>query len=151
LTEDRESLLASYRTARADLLAAIEGIPDELMVERSLDGWSVKDHLLHLALWDELRSAEVQRISAGFESAWRMSDEQDDAYNTIGHDLRQNLSIEQARWELATSHQRLVDAIAAAGARGLNASLYGEAGLVRSGHDVEHAGWIRQWRASKRI
>jgi uncharacterized damage-inducible protein DinB len=151
MAEDKETLLAHYRRARGEMVAAIEGIPDELMVERSLDGWSVKDHLLHLSLWDELRASEVQRIAAGYESAWRMSDDQDETYNAMGHELRQELSLEQARWEFATSHQRLLDAIAAATPRGLDASLYGEAGLVRAGHDEEHAAWIRRWRREKGI
>jgi uncharacterized damage-inducible protein DinB len=151
MTEDKDALLAHYRRVRADLVAAIEGIPDESMVERSLDGWSVMDHLLHLSLWDDLRASEVQRISAGFESAWRMSDEQDEAYNAMGHELRRDLSLGQARWEFAGSHQRLLDAIAAATPRGLDASLYGEAGLVRGGHDEEHAGWIKRWRGEKGI
>jgi uncharacterized damage-inducible protein DinB len=151
MAEDKEALLAHYRRARTELLAAIEGIPDSLMVEPSLDGWSVKDHLLHLTLWDGLRADEVQRISAGFASAWRMSDEQDEVYNAMGHELRRELSLEQARWELATSHQRLLDAIAASTPRGLDAALYGEAGLVRAGHDEEHAGWIKRWRKEKGI
>ena len=37
------------------------------------DGWSVKDHLAHLALWDDIRAGEVERISAGHDSAWRMT------------------------------------------------------------------------------
>lgn len=151
MAEDKDVLLAHYRRARAELVSAIEGVPDELMVERSLDGWSVKDHLVHLSLWDDLRTSEVRRISAGFESTWRMSDEQDDTYNAMVHELRRDLSLEQARWELATSHQRLLDAIAAATPRGLDASLYGEAGLVRAGHDEEHAGWIKRWRDAKGI
>jgi uncharacterized damage-inducible protein DinB len=151
MAEDKEALLAHYRRARAELVAAIEGIPDELMVECSLDGWSVKDHLLHLTLWDDLRASEVERISAGFESAWRMSDEQDEAYNAMGYELRRDCSLEQARWEFATSHQRLLDAIAAATPRGLDASLYGGAGLVRGGHDEEHAGWIKRWRGEKGV
>lgn len=151
MAEDKEALLGQYRRARAGLVAAIEGIPDELMVERSLDGWSVKDHLLHLSLWDDLRAAEVRRISAGFESAWRMTDEQDKAYDAMGHELRLDLPLEQAQWEFATSHQQLLAAITAATPRGLDASLYGEAGLVRAVHDEEHAGWIRRWRADKGI
>jgi len=151
MAEDKEALLAHYRQARLELVAAIDGIPDGLMVERSLDGWSVKDHLLHLSLWDDVRASEVQRISAGFESAWRMSDEGDEAYNAMGHELRRDLSLEQARWEFATSRQRLLDAILAATPRGLDASLYGEAGLVRGVHDDEHAGWIKRWRREKGI
>jgi len=145
MTEDRDELLRDYRQTREDLLAAIEGLSDELMTEPSLDGWSVKDHLAHLALWDDVRAAEVARISAGHESAWRTG-EQDDAYNALGHELRRGLSLDQVRWELATSRQRLLDAISSASARGLDGSLYGDAGL-RSGHEAEHTAWIKRWRS----
>jgi hypothetical protein len=151
MAEDKEALIADYRRARADLVAAIQGLTDDLMTERSLDGWSVKDHLVHLSLWDDVRSSEVQRISAGFDSAWRMSDEQDEAYNDMGHLLRQDLSLAQARWEFSVSHQRLIDAISTATPRGLDASLYGAAGLTRGAHDEEHAGWINRWRSQRGI
>ena len=97
-----------------------------------------------------MRASEVKRVSAGFASAWRMSGEQDEAYNVMGHDLRLDQSLEQARWEFETSRQRLLDAITAATPRGLDASLYGEAGLA-SGHEEEHTGWIRRWRGEKGI
>jgi hypothetical protein len=51
---------------------------------------------------------------------------------------------------LATTRQRLLEAIAAATPRGLDGSLYGEAGL-HSGHEVVHASWIRRWRGEKGI
>jgi hypothetical protein len=150
MAEDRGVLLDHYRQTRAELLAAIAGLNDGLMTERSIDGWSVKDHLAHLALWDDIRASEVLRISAGHESAWRMAPDQDATYNAIGHALRQELSLEQVQWELATSRQRLLDAIAGATLRGLDAALYGEAGL-RSGHEAEHIGWIKRWRSEKGI
>src|SRR5438309_10391498 len=118
MAEDRGTLLQHYREMRAELLAAIDGLSDELMTEPSLDGWSVKDHLAHLALWDDIRAGEVARISAGHDSAWRLSGEQDAAYNELGHVLRRALSLDQVRWELATSRQRLVDAISSANPRG---------------------------------
>ena len=150
MAEDRDALLRHYRQMRTDLLAAIAGVRDELLVEPSLDGWSVKDHLAHLALWDDLRAGEVARISAGHDSAWRMADEQEEAFNAVGYALRRDLSLDQARWELATSQQRLLDAIASATPRGLDGSLYGEAGL-RSTHESAHTGWIRRWRAERGI
>jgi hypothetical protein len=150
MTEDRDALLQDYRQTRDELLTAIGGLSEALMTEPSLDGWSVKDHLAHLALWDDIRASEVVRISAGHESAWRMTGDQDDAYNALGHALRVPLSLDQVRWELATSRQRLLDAIAAATARGLDASLYGEAGL-RSGHEAEHTGWIKRWRTERGV
>jgi len=150
MAEDKEALLQHYRQTRADLLAAIDGLSDDLMSEPSIDGWSVKDHLAHLATWDDIRAGEVARISAGHDSAYHMTGEENDAYNAIAYSLRRNISLAQARWELATTRQRLLDAIAAATPRGLDASLYGEAGL-NSGHEAEHTGWIKRWRTEKGV
>jgi uncharacterized damage-inducible protein DinB len=148
VAEDRDALLQHYRQMRAELLAAIDGLSDEALTEPSLDGWSVKDHLAHIALWDEIRASEVLRISAGHESAWRTTEGQAEGYNDLGHALRQALSVEQVRWELQSTWQRLLDAIAAANPRGLDGAHYGEAGL-RSSHEAEHTGWIKRWRGER--
>jgi uncharacterized damage-inducible protein DinB len=148
VAEDREALLQHYRESRQRLLAAIDGLSDEQLSERTLDGWSIKDHLAHLALWDDVRAGEVARISAGHASAYRMDGQQDEAYNALGYDLRADLSVDQVKWELTTTRQRLLDAIATASERGLDGSLYGEAGLV-SGHEVQHTGWIERWRRQR--
>ena len=146
--EDRDALLRHYRESHEALLAAIHGLTDAQMTDPSIDGWSVKDHLAHLALWDDLRASEVTRISAGHGSAWRMTGEQGDAYNAIGYTTRRDLPLDQVRWELQTSRARLLDAIAAATPRGLDPSRYADAGL-RSGHEAEHAGWITRWRGER--
>ena len=132
------------------MAAAIGGLTDDQLSVPSLDGWPAKDHLQHLALWDEARVGEVARISAGHDSAFAMSEEQDLVYNDLGYELRRELSAAQARWEWAESLRRLLDAIAAATERGLDESLYGEAGLL-SVHQSEHAGWIRAWREREGI
>jgi len=146
--EDRDALLQHYRRMHDELVAQLDGLTDDQMSDPSLDGWSVKDHLGHLAAWDEIRAAEVERISAGHETAWHMSREQAAAFGRITYDLRRNLSAAQLRWELDATRQRLLDAIASAGERALDGSLYGEAGL-RSTHEVEHTEWIRRWRAAR--
>ncbi len=148
--EHREDLLQHYRTTRESLLAAIDGLSDALMCETPADNWSVKDQLAHIAVWDDIRTEEVMRISAGHESAWRMTAEQDEAYNVLAHQLRLGLSMDQVRWELETSRRRLLDAIASATERALDASLYGEAGL-RSSHEAIHTPWITRWRAEKGV
>jgi hypothetical protein len=150
MPENKDALLDHFRGMHATLMQAIAGLSDEQMSETSLDGWSVKDHLAHLALWDDIRAAEVARISAGFDSAWRMSGDQDGVFNEIAHDIRVGLSVAQAKWELESAHQKLLEALAGATERGLDASLYGEAGLT-SGHAGEHAGWIMRWRGEKGI
>jgi len=126
----------------------MQELGDEQLLEASLDGWSVRDHLAHLAIWDEIRASEVVRISAGYDSAWQMTEAEDVTFNALAHRLRSGLSVEQARWELSASRERLLDAIMVATERGLDSSLYGAAPL-RSGHEAEHAGWIRRWRAER--
>ena len=144
--EDREDLLQHYQQTREALLSAIGGLSDALLSETPPGEWSVKDQLAHIAVWDDVRTDDVRRISAGHASAWRMTSEQDAAHNEMSHDLRRELSIDQVRWELATSRQRLLDAIASATERALDAALYGEAGL-RSSHEAIHTPWIKRWRA----
>jgi hypothetical protein len=48
--ENKTALIRHYTEMCEELLSAIQGLTDELMIETSLDGWSVKDHLAHLAL-----------------------------------------------------------------------------------------------------
>ena len=148
MAEDREDLLRRYGASRAKLLAAIDGLTDEQMSEPTIDGWAVKDHLAHLALWDDIRADEVERISAGHDSAWKMTEQQDDAHNATGYELRRSMSAGQALWELENSRRKLVAAIAAAPPDALDPSRYGAADL-RSGHEDDHAGWIQRWRGEK--
>jgi uncharacterized damage-inducible protein DinB len=150
MAEDRAALLEHYRQMRKEMLAAVDGLSDAMMAEPSIDGWSVKDHLAHIAFWDDLRADEVVRISAGHNTALRMTGAQDNAYNEMAYQLRRNLSLSQVRWEYEHSRRRLLDAISGATPRGLDASLYGEAGL-RSSHETQHAGWIRRWRGEKGV
>ncbi|MDA0350941.1 MAG: DinB family protein [Chloroflexi bacterium] len=148
MSEDREALLQYYGASRARLVAAIDGLDDTVLAEPSLDGWSVKDHLAHIASWDELRATEVDRISAGYDSTWRTTEDQSVAFGAMSYELRRGLSLAQVRWELTTSRARLLEAIAAATPRGLNPALYGEAGL-RSGHEDEHSTWIERRRGEQ--
>jgi hypothetical protein len=148
--EDKQRLLAHYRRTRAEFLPVIEGIGGELMAEPSIDGWSVKDHLAHIAFWDELRAGDMVRISAGHDSSWKLSPEDEDSLNELAYRLRRSWSREQAMWELHATRERMLEALEAATPRALDGSLYGEASLVSS-HEVEHGGWIRRWRQERGI
>ena len=145
---DRDAILTHFHTLRADLLAAIDGLTPAQLTEQPEGEWSIKDQLFHIAAWDRIRAVEVARISAGHTSSWRMSGEQDAALNEMFYALHCDLDIEQALWELTTSREHLLEAIARATERGLDPSLYGEAGLMTE-HEALHATWIREWRAKE--
>jgi hypothetical protein len=146
---DRDALLEHYRQMREELLAAIDGLGDDLLSETSLDGWSVRDHLAHLAVWDDIRAAEVVRISAGYDSAWPLTADYQ-VHNDFLQPLMAGLSPAQVKWELDRSRQALLDAISAATPRGLDPSLYQEAGLF-SRHEAQHTAWIKRWRTEKGV
>jgi hypothetical protein len=148
MSEDREDLLRHYRESRKKMHAVLAGLTDEQISQPEIDGWAVKDHLAHLAMWDDIRAAEVERISAGFDSAWKMTDEQDDTHNEAGYELRRSMSAAQARWEFETSRRKLMDAIESAPPEALDASRYGAAGL-RSEHEDQHVEWLQRWRREK--
>ena len=67
----KDDLRQHYAVSRAALMSAIEGLSEADMSQAALDGWSVKDHLTHVTVWDEIRASEIERISGGFEPAWR--------------------------------------------------------------------------------
>jgi hypothetical protein len=140
-----------YSEIRGVLMETIMGLTDDQMVDPSIDGWSVKDHLAHLIVWHEIRLLEIERISAGWDTAWpHMTPDQAETFNAITTDLRRGLPLQQVMDELEVARERVLDAIASATERGLDERLYGEAGL-RSRHEEQHAEWINQWRLAKRI
>lgn len=141
----RDALLEHYRTMRAGLMASIEGLSNAQLLETTIDGWSVKDNLAHIAFWDDLRADEITRISAGHQSVLRMTGQQDHDLNEMMYELRRELALAQVMWELRHSGERLLAAIEAAPPAALDPALYGEAGLL-STHGSEHAAYIGTWR-----
>jgi hypothetical protein len=91
MAEDRHALLQIYRQTREELLSVLDGLTDAQLTEQTLDGWSVTDHLLHLAWWDDIRAVEVERISAGHDSSFQMTEKQDEDFNVLGYTLRRGM------------------------------------------------------------
>ena len=143
----RRAFVEQLLDARAKFLASTEGLTDEEMTEPSIDGWSVKDHFLHLAFWHDLRAAEIVRISAGFDHAWPLSVDSQ-ALNDIVQPARARLSLQQARWEYESAVQRVIAAVWNAGERGLSPELYGEVGPFTK-HELGHAEFIHNWRRKR--
>lgn len=143
----QEQLVEHFRAMRAELHIAIDGLSDEQLSEKTLDGWSVKDHLAHVGLYDELRVAEVRRISAGWETAWHMPGK-DHFYSELGYELRANFSPAQVLWEIANTHEQLLAAIAEGSDLILEPDRFSEAAMP-STHEAQHTGWIRRWRSDR--
>jgi uncharacterized damage-inducible protein DinB len=142
---ERRAVLAAFDASQAALLGAIDGLTEAQLAEPSLDGWSVKDHLTHLAQWHELRWLDLTRLAAGYESAVNSTPEQDEAFNAMTVAWRAGLSWQQTLWEWQTARGRVVETVRTLPADELALALRDDWPL-RTGHESEHAGYIRTWR-----
>jgi uncharacterized protein (TIGR03083 family) len=50
---DKDELMRKIHATRLDLESLIAQLSDAQMLQPGLDGWSVKDHLAHIAAWEQ--------------------------------------------------------------------------------------------------
>jgi hypothetical protein len=147
----RRGLHEHYQRSLEAVLAAIDGLTDAQMTEQSIDGWSVKYHLIHLAVWHEIRRAEIDRVSAGMPPAWPLiHGELVHALNEATVRARRANTLDQVRADLDYARDQVLAAIDRASERALNGEGFGEAGICSS-EEIEHADMIRKWRTRKGI
>jgi hypothetical protein len=107
-----------------------------------------EDHLAHLAQWHELRWLDLSRLAAGYSSAVNSTPEQDEAFNAMTVGWRAGLSWQQTLWEWEMSRGRVLEAVRSLPAVQLARALVEEWPL-RTGHEMEHVGYIRLWRQER--
>jgi len=144
----RDQLLLELKTARSRVLDAVDGLTEEQMSRPGIDGWSVKDHLIHLTACDEFRFYEIGRISRGARPAFASADdEQMDALNAIIVALRRNMTLEELIADLEFARSLVLEAIGQAPEHALAPEAYGDFAVNGSiAHDLEHAAAITAWR-----
>ncbi|MCX6024142.1 MAG: DinB family protein [Chloroflexi bacterium] len=147
--ERRAAVIQAFQASRVALLAAIAGLSEEELRNCTLDGWSALDHLAHVAQMEELRFFEISRVSAGHQVIHQgLTDEQAEALNQTGLELRRPMPLAQVLWELEFARARVLEAIQNATDRGLDASLYHHISLGGGAdHEREHAAIIARMRA----
>lgn len=137
--------------SRENLMAAIEGLTEEQAARQAMDGWSVKDHLTHLTVWDEMRFFEINRIArGGAPSVPEVGEEAVGWLNEGFARLRRRLPMSQVMADLDFSKEMIKEAVRSAPPERLDPALYGEIGPV-GGHEALHAGIIRTWRKKEGI
>ena len=149
----RDQLLLEMKTARSQVLGALEGLSDEQASRAELDGWSVNDHLSHLTACDEFRFYEIGRVSRGARTAFAsVDDEQTDALNAIIVALRRNMTLEELIADLEFARSLVLEAIQRAPDHALSPEAYGVFPVDGSiDHDLEHAAAITAWREREGI
>jgi len=98
-----------------DLRAYLETLtPDQMTLPTDAAGWTVKDHLIHLAVWEDGMYALLQGLSRreymGVEKAvWDSGDF--DRINAVIQQRHKDMPLDEAMRTLADVHQRFVEKI----------------------------------------
>lgn len=155
----RDEILRAMERDRTDLLAAIDGLPDDVLVtERITDQWAIKDLLGHMAMWQKVAVQFLDDYARDGvpQSLGLDSDEKVDAHNLRESERRRTWTLAQVREELDGAHTALVAAVGRLGDKDLSAPLptpwHGGTTLehliaINSyTHDPDHIGQIKAWR-----
>ena len=159
---DKSQLLEEVRAARAKLLAAIEGLTDEELVQPGAAGiWSVKDIMAHLIAWEaELVTLLSRKLSKRYKDAPELVLIEDlDEWNEEQYHLNARKPLSVILPDFHGVHKHLLRAIEEADPATLLAAnrfewMEGEAlaNLVLETavwHEEEHAEDIRLWREAR--
>ena len=143
----RSSISALLDDARRELLQSFQGLTDEQMTAPLPDGWSVKDILAHVAMWDEMELPDMRRAARGDQPAFESFDYPFiDQWNHIQLVLRSRFLAKQVLTELTESRQAIMDFLSSLPDELLATGYIPMACMHSIRHDQRHAEQIRGWR-----
>ena len=149
----RDAVTRQYERAAAGVYRAVDGLNEEQACRAEIDGWSVKDHINHLAFWHELRFFEIGRVARGAPQEFpRTEGDVIDAINQTITDLRRRLSFKEALADLEFTRGMVLEVIGEAPEARLDSQLYEEmTPLGGAQHELAHAETIAAWREREEI
>ncbi len=147
----KERLLFKINTDWKLFTESFEVLTDNQLMRKGVVGqWSVRDLFAHVSTWEEEAIKVVSLIIAekpipGYKPYGGI-----DKFNAREQERKRDLSLEQLQYELASTHQRLLEQL-----RLIPESVYlTNKSLVRRlrydtyGHYKEHAAQITGWRSA---
>lgn len=109
----RDDMLSELRTAWDKLNALLDSYTPEQMTQRTdAAGWTVKDHVIHLAVWEDGINALLNKQSRyqamGLTSEQWNNTHDVDQMNASIHDQHVNMTLDEVRAQFKSVHDRLV-------------------------------------------
>lgn len=148
-------LMQRIPPARAALEVTLNGLSDQQMTAPGADGWSVKDHLAHLATWERMIVAHLtdgrdhEVVGLG-EVVYAKLDLE--ALNTVIERRTKDLSLDVVRDDFRSAHEQVVALIGRLTDEELNRPYWSDDPSGRSvadkiagdtyRHYLEHRRWI---------
>ena len=149
----RQEIVREYDRAAAAISAVVVGLSEEQASRPEIDGWSVNDHLRHVAIWHEMRFFEISRVARGDRPAFPVfADGRVDAVNETLAGMRRSPTLSEALADLNFARMTVLRAIADCPEERLDPKLYEEMSPPGgAAHELEHAETIAAWRAKEGI
>lgn len=147
-----QELLALIAEARADLVAAFDGLDEATMTRLGPEGWSVKDHLAHVTRWERVAlvvylEGRTFAEAAGMDEATSRATEHmraESGLNDWFHEQDRHFTLAQTMERFHASYAELVARIGATPWADLEPAEVGSHVAGNTfGHYREHAGHIR--------
>lgn len=136
-----EALVARVERSWAEFRAALDGLDDQQLTAPGPDDWSVKDHLVHVARWEQYLLATLEGRDGlqalGIDGGSREADVQ----NAVLHERDAGRTPAEVRLLVAETHDALVTRLRALGP----AELQRFAQVIEGNtweHYEEHRTWI---------
>jgi hypothetical protein len=145
----RTGLIDRVQRSWDELRATVAGLDDEQLSAAGPDGWSVKDHLVHVERWEAYLLAELEgrsgRPELGVEEEGKAPET--DVINDALRARHASMPAGEVRQRLADTHTRVTALLATLDDAVLQKRLKWIAGNTNE-HFDEHAGWIRSATAT---
>jgi uncharacterized damage-inducible protein DinB len=139
----RTELIGRVQRSWDELQAAVAGLDDHRLSALGPEGWSAKDHLAHLARWEEYMLAVLDGRDGRAELEVDTDERREtDAINAALQKSDAGLPAAEVRSRLAETHARMVARLRSLDGAELTSRLDHIAGNTHE-HFDEHAGWIR--------
>ncbi len=155
--ETKTELIERIRQAREELEKHLAALTPEQLSEPGPEGWSIKDHLLHIVEWQRFLLGFLQGRTAHewLGVAERVSSMEVDAINDILYERQRERPVEQALADFRQSYDEVLAALENLPEENLRSPFWvldtSEQYLLQEGissntcdHDMEHLGWIRR-------
>lgn len=152
----KDELLSRIDRAWAALQKDIGALPDEQITARGPERWSVKDHVAHIAGWEQMMAAQVRdwraRDTSGTPAATFASIDTD-TVNARLYESRAKMSLTDVRELAGRAHDGAIEAIRTIDERRLHEPFWDDDPERRPAtekiagdtylHYLEHLIWIR--------
>jgi hypothetical protein len=166
-TQTKDELLHHLSTDRQQLEQAISGLSEEELTRPGPEGWSVKDHLAHIVVWEKsglaLIAGEDRAAAVGID--WDLYENgEPDVQNDVIYQQHKDRSLDDVLAEFRQVRAKTIEAVSALSDDDLRKpySAYqpsdsdNETPVIdyiignSTEHDLEHLEWIEQLLVANR-